>query len=378
MTDPVPFNDLKAQYKTIKQEIDSAIQDVLANQAFVMGPAMAGFEEAFAAYCCTEHVVACSSGTTAIHLALLGAGVGPQDEVITTPSSFIGTTEPIMHCGAKVVFADVDPVSLCLDPEKAAEKITDTTRAIIAVNLYGRPADYEGLKRIIGDRPIALIEDSAQAHGAERGGIRSGSLAEAACFSFYPGKNLGAYGDGGAVVTPDAALADRMRLLVNHGRKSKYEHLVEGYNYRMDALQARILSVKLKHLDAWTDARIRIAAQYVEGLQDTGLNLPAVEEGVRHVYHLFVVQTPKRDALLDLLKKKGIQCGLHYPLALHLQPAYKHLGHAQGDFPVSEALSANCLSLPIYAEMTDAQVQSVIQNVQAAVLETGGWCGGIK
>lgn len=370
--DPVPFNDLRAQYATLRPEMDAAIHEVLDAQAFIMGPAVREFEAAYADYCGVAHAVGTSSGTTALHMALHVLDMEPGAEIITSPLTFIGTTESITQCGARVVFADVDEATGCLDPARVAERITDRTAAIIAVDLYGRLADYAGLRKAIGDRPIRLIADAAQAHGAERGGRRAGTFGDLSCFSFYPGKNLGAYGDAGAVVTDDGALAEQLHLLVDHGRCSKYEHLAEGFNYRMDALQARVLHVKLGHLEAWTRARNEIAAHYSAHLGGNGVVVPAPERDGRQAFHLYVIRTPRRDALREHLGAQGIASGLHYPLPLHLQPAYAHLGHAAGDFPVAEAWADQCLSLPLYPEMPRAHVDRVIEAVQVGLSESGG------
>jgi dTDP-4-amino-4,6-dideoxygalactose transaminase len=291
-------------------------------------------------------------------------GVGPGDEVITAANTFIGTTEPVGLVGATPVFCDIDPVTYNLDPDKLAGVITNKTRAVIAVHLYGRPAPVDAIKRITEPRGIALVEDAAQAHGAEYNQRRIGSLGHIAGFSFYPGKNLGAYGDGGAVVTNSSDLADRVRMLRNHGRHQKYEHEMEGVNSRLDELQAAILGVKLRHLDAWNERRRYHARRYTQQLADLPIVTPVDQANGRSVYHLYVIRTPHRDALREFLKKQGISAGIHYPLPLHLQPAYKHLGYGIGDFPIAEAAAKEILSLPMYPELTESDVDRVCDSVR--------------
>ena len=356
---PIPLVDLKAQYAALHPDIDAAIARVIASTSFIMGPEVRAFEEAFAAWCQTRYAVGISSGTAAIELTLRALGVGPGDEVITTPFTFIATAEAISATGATPVFADIDPATYNLDPAAVEAAITPRTRALLPVHLYGQPADMEGLAAIARQHSLALIEDAAQAHGAEIDGQRVGSLGHAACFSFYPGKNLGAYGDGGAVTTNDEALAARLRKLRDHGRVSKYVHDEIGYGHRLDALQAAILGAKLPHLDAANAARRRLAKRYDELLADTGLILPFVPEGVTPVWHLYVVRTPRRDDVLARLKAQGIEVGIHYPLPLHLQPAYRSLGLGPGSFPVAEAAAQQVLSLPLFPEMTEEQQERV-------------------
>ncbi len=362
---PIPLVDLKAQYAALHADIDAAIARVIANTSFIMGPEVRAFEEAFAAYCQTRYAVGISSGTAAIELTLRALGVGPGDQVITTPFTFIATAEAISAVGATPVFADIDPATYNLDPAAVEAAITPATRALLPVHLYGQPADMPALAAIAQRRGLALIEDAAQAHGAEIDGRRVGSLGHAACFSFYPGKNLGAYGDGGAVTTDDEALAAKLRKLRDHGRVSKYVHDELGYGHRLDALQAAILGAKLPHLDAANGARRRLAARYRELLAGTDLVLPATPAGMEPVWHLFVVRSPRRDELVASLKGQGIEAGIHYPLPLHLQPAYQGLGLGAGSFPVAEAASQQVLSLPLFPELTDQQQERV-----AAVLQS--------
>jgi dTDP-4-amino-4,6-dideoxygalactose transaminase len=357
----IPLVDLKAQYAAIKPEIDAAIQAVVDSAAFIKGPPLRSFEAAFASFCGVRHAVGVQSGTAALHLALMACGIGPGDEVIVPSLTFIATAEMVGRLGGRPIFVDVDPRTCNLDPTAMRAAITDRTYAVIPVHLYGQPADMDAIREVAQEHDLCVIEDAAQAHGAEYRGRRVGALGDVATFSFYPGKNLGAYGDAGALVTDDPEIADQMRLLRDHGRRSKYEHLVEGFNYRMDTLQAAVLEVKLAHLEAWNAARRRVAGLYRQALAGLPVGLPYEAEGVRSVYHLFVIRTPGRDAVLDHLRSRGIGAGVHYPIPLHLQPAYAHLGYQRGDLPVSEAAAAEVLSLPIYPELKEAQIAEVAQ-----------------
>ena len=365
----VPFNDLRAQYHTIKPEIDAAIAEVLESCAYIGGPALERFEKSFADYCGTEESVGLASGTAALHLSLAALDIGPGDEVITTPYTFIATTEAISQTGAAIVFVDCREEDGCLDPELLEEAITARTKAIIPVHLYGQPADLDPILEIAKRHGVPVIEDAAQSVGAEYKGRRAGSIGRIACFSFYPGKNLGAYGDGGGITTDDRDLAARIRLLRDHGRTTKYEHSTEGYNYRLDGLQAAVLDVKLRHLESWTEARRRFAGVYDELLAGTEIRPLVPREDVRHVYHLYVVRVPDRENLLPLLRERGVGVGVHYPLPLHLQPAYARLGLAEGSFPASEALGREVISLPLYAEMDESgpeYVASVLKELVGA------------
>lgn len=359
----IPLVDLKAQYRAIQPDIDRAIERVITHAGFILGREVAQFEEAFASYCRAAHCVGTSSGTSALHLALRAAGIGPGDEVITTPFTFIATVEAIWMAGAKPVFADIDLRTYNLDPTQIEAVITEKTKAILPVHLYGQPADMDPLLAIAERYNLAVIEDAAQAHGAEYRGRRAGTLGQAACFSFYPGKNLGAYGDAGAVVTNDAELAERVRMLRDHGRLSKYEHQLLGFGERLDALQAAILGAKLPYLEDWIERRRALAARYNELLADSGLVLPHELPDRRAVYHLYVVRSAHRDALLEHLKARGIGAGIHYPIPLHLQPSLCYLGYRAGDFPQAEQASREVLSLPLYPEMTDEQVRYVAQAI---------------
>ncbi len=361
----IPFLDLKAQYASIKDEIDAAVLGVLASAQYVLGPEVSQFEEEFAAYCDAKHAVAVNTGTSALHLALLAAGVGPGDEVITVPFTFVATVSAICYAGALPVFVDVEPVTLTMDPAKLEAAITPRTKAIMPVHLYGQMADMDAIMAIGRRHGIAVIEDACQAHGAEYKGHRAGSIGVSGCLSFYPGKNLGACGEGGIIVTNNDAHAKTMRMLRDWGQERRYHHLVKGFNYRMDGIQGAILRVKLRHLDAWTAARRTHAARYSSMLS----NLDTVETPVevayrRHVYHIYAVRCRDRDALHRALEAEGIHSGLHYPIPVHLQKAHEDLGYRPGDFPVSEAAARTVLSLPIYPEMTARQVEQVVAAVE--------------
>ena len=362
----IPLVDLKAQYAAIQPEVDAAIHRVLREASFVLGREVEEFEHAFATYCGVRHAVGVASGTAALHLALRACGVGSGDEVITTPHTFIATAEAISHCGARPVFVDIDPATYNLDAARVEVAITPRTRAILPVHLYGHPAPMERLRAIAQRYGLPLVEDAAQAHGAAYDGRRVGAWGDAACFSFYPGKNLGAYGDGGMVVTGDAEIAARVRLLRDHGRRAKYAHEVIGYGERLDALQAAVLGVKLHYLDAWNASRRRAAARYRKLLADLDVVLPPDGTRAHSVYHLFVVRAARRDELLRRLHGAGVGAGVHYPQPLHLQPAYAHLGAGAGCFPHAECAAREVLSLPLYPEITDDQLAAV-----ATALRTG-------
>lgn len=361
----VPLVDLAAQYAAIHPEVDQAIQAVLDATDFIMGPAVKQFETDFAAYCGAGYCVGVASGTAALELVLRAVGVGPGHEVITVAHTFIATAEAISAVGAGPVFVDIDPCTYNMDPSRLAAAITPATRAIVPVHIYGQPADMDGIRAVAAAHKLVVIEDAAQAHGAIWNGIAAGGLGDAACFSFYPGKNLGAYGDAGAVVTNDAAIAEQVRLLRNHGRRSKYLHEVKGYGERLDTLQAAVLAAKLPHLPAWTAARRRLAARYDELLADLPVERPVVATAAEPVWHLYVLRYGQRDALLEHLNRNGIGAGVHYPVPLHLQPAYADLGYQPGALPVTETVAMTCLSLPIYPEMTDAQQDRVVAVIRS-------------
>jgi len=356
----IPLVDLKAQYDPMRPEIDDAIQRVIDNTAFIMGKEVSDFESAFAGYCGAKHAVGVSSGTSALFLTLLAYGIGQGDEVITTPFTFFATGESISQVGARPVFVDIDPVTYNIDPERLEAAITPFTRAIMPVHLFGQPANMDAINEIACRHELPVIEDAAQAHGSTYKGKRAGSLGAAACFSFYPSKNLGCYGDGGAVVTDDDHVADRVRLLRDHGRISKYEHGELGYGHRLDGIQAAILSAKLPHLDDWNAGRRRMAARYGELLADTPLSTPQHLPETNPVYHCYVVRSPRRDATLKSLQAAGVGAGVHYPIPLHLQPAYRSLEQEPGSFPISEQAARAVITLPLYAEMTETQQNEVV------------------
>lgn len=362
----IPLVDLKAQYAGIKPEIDAAMQRVVNNTSFILGKEVSEFEKNFAAFSRVAHCIGTDSGTAALHLALLLCDVKPGDEVITTTHTFIATAEVISVIGAKPVFVDIDPRTYNIDPNKIERAITPRTKALIPVHLYGQPAEMNPLLEIARQHNLRVIEDAAQAHGAEYRGRRAGTLGDVACFSFYPGKNLGAYGDAGAIVTNDAELAERARMLRDHGRREKYTHQIVGYGYRLDALQAAILGVKLPHLETWNARRRALADYYTELLTNLGIVTPYAPPHSTPVYHIYCIRVPlgKRDELQKHLKARGIEAGIHYPIPLHLQPVYQNLGYKHGDFPQAEQAANEILSLPIYPEMTDAQVNQVVEAVK--------------
>jgi dTDP-4-amino-4,6-dideoxygalactose transaminase len=358
----IPLVDLKAQYVSIKQEIDSAVHHVLDETDFIGGSAVAEFEKSFAAYCGTRSAVGLANGTDALQLSLLALGVGIGDEVITAVNTFIATSEAISATGARPVFVDNDPHTYTIDVSKIEEKITPRTKAIIPIYLYGQPAAMDSVMEIANRHNLAVIEDAAQAHGASFKGKPVGTLGRLACFSFYPGKNLGAYGDAGAIASNDEILANKVRMLANHGRLKKYEHEIEGYNSRLDTLQAAVLSVKLRHLQAWTKKRQEHAATYAKLLAGTAtIVTPAVHPDATHVYHLYVVRVQQREKIQQALKEAGIATGIHYPIPLHIQPAYRHLGIPAGSFPVAERFANEIMSLPMYPELTSEKIGSICE-----------------
>mgnify|MGYP001047574491 CR=1 FL=1 len=360
----IPLVDLRRQYLSIKNEIDKAIQEVIDKSAFIMGENVEEFENEFAKFCGVKYGVGTSSGTTALHLALVACGIKQGDEVITVPYTFIATTEAISQTGARVVFVDIEDRSYTMDPEKVEAAITERTKAIIPVHLFGHPADMDRIIDIAKKNNLIIIEDSCQAHGAEYRGRRVGSIGDMGCFSFYPGKNLGAYGDAGMAVTDNKVLAEKMRLLRNHGYEKKYYHKIEGYNYRLDAIQAAILRVKLRHLEEWTEKRRRNAKLYDELLEGSQVGTPIEMEYAKHVYHLYVVKVKNRDKLYLKLKENGISAAVHYPLPLHLQEAYRYLGYKKGDFPISEACSESLLSLPMFPELTQEEIKRIVNIIK--------------
>ncbi len=359
----IPLVDLRAQYREIGSELEEAVRAVLPTGGYILGPEVAAFEQEFAAHVGAAHGVGVNSGTSALHLALLAAGVGPGDEVITAPFTFVATVAAIRYAGARPVFVDVDPVSYTLDPAGIERALTPRTKAIIPVHLYGQPADLDPILATAREHHLTVIEDAAQAHGAEYRGQRVGALGDSGCFSFYPGKNLGACGEGGIVVTNDADTARAVRMMRDWGQERKYEHSLPGFNYRMDALQGALLRVKLRHLEAWTLARRAHAARYDELLRDLPLELPTAMPDRRHVYHIYAIRTPARTALQAALAERDIHSGIHYPIPVHLQPVFSDLGGKPGDFPVSERIAAEVLSLPMFPELTQEQLVAIADAV---------------
>jgi dTDP-4-amino-4,6-dideoxygalactose transaminase len=366
----IPFLDLRAQYQEIKREVDAAVLDTMASAQYVLGPQVDAFEDRFAAYCDAKHCVALNSGTSALHLALLASGVGPGDEVITVSMTFVATTAAILYCGAKPVFVDVDPRTWTMDPDLVEAAITPRTKALLPVHLHGLMADMDAIVDIARRHKLTVIEDAAQSHGAAYKGRRAGSIGDIGCFSFYPGKNLGAYGEGGAVVTDDPDLAQRMRVLRDWGQQAKYRHVVPGYNYRMDGIQGAVLNVKMDHIEKWTDARRAAASHYDRLLAGSGYGTPAPPAHCRHVYHVYAILLPNRDEVQKRLHAAGIGTGIHYPIPVHLQEAYADLGYGSGDLPVTEAVANRFLSLPIYPGLRPDQIAEVAQRLgNAAIVE---------
>ena len=355
----IPFLDLPQQYQTLWPEIEEAIRAVVLKADFILGSAVEQFERAFALYCETECCVGLDSGISALELALRASGIGPGDEVIAPAHTFIATVSAISFTGAVPILVDVDPRTNNIDVSAIEPAVTPRTRAIIPVHLYGQPADMDQILSVARKHGLVVIEDACQAHGARYKGRRVGGLGHIGCFSFYPGKNLGACGDAGAVVTNDHEIAERLRMLRNYGQKEKYRHEFLAYNRRMDTLQAAILLVKLKHLDSWNALRRMHASYYDSMLRDLPLVTPFVADYSEHVYHLYVILHPERDRLLSELRNKGVSCGLHYPRPIHLQPCYENADFRRGAFPVAERLARECLSLPMFPELTSEQVEFV-------------------
>lgn len=363
----IPLVDLKAQVATIRGELDQAMRAIVDETAFILGPAVDKFEKAFAQYIGVKHCVCVNSGTAALQLALMAAGVGAGDEVLTSPASFFASAEAISLAGATPMFCDVERDTLNLDAARIEGALTPRTKAIVPVHLYGQSADMKPILEIARRRNLIVVEDACQAHGATYGDRRCGSLGRAAAFSFYPGKNLGAFGEGGAVTTDDDALAQRVRLLRDHGSPEKYKHVAVGYNYRMEGLQGAVLGVKLQHLDRWNAARAQLARRYGERLRGVGdLLLPVEKSHGRACWHLYPVRTAHRERVFARFAEAGIARAIHYPIPIHLQEAYATLGHRPGSFPVTEAAAAQLLSLPLYPELTEAQQDRVVEAVQAA------------
>lgn len=355
----IPFVDLKAQYESIRDEVGPAIQGILDSCQFTLGSEVVAFEKEFAAYSQAEHGIGVNSGTSALHVALLAAGVGPGDEVITVPFTFVATVAAVYYTGAKSVFVDIDPRTFTMDVTAIEAAITPRTKAILPVHLYGQPADMDPILEIARRHGLTVIEDAAQAHGAEYKGRRAGSIGDMGCFSFYPGKNLGAYGEGGMVVTGNPEYARTMRMLRDWGAEKKYEHVLKGYNYRLEGIQGAVLRVKLRHLEEWTEARRSAAARYDSLLAGSGITTPEAMPYARHVYHVYAIRTTRRAAWQAALQGQGIHTGIHYPIPVHLLGAYADLGYKAGDFPVSEQAANEVLSLPMFPELTASQSETV-------------------
>jgi dTDP-4-amino-4,6-dideoxygalactose transaminase len=362
----VPYLDLKAQYRSIKTEIDAAVSKVLESGEFVLGSEVASFEREFAAYCGASDCIALNSGTSALHLALLAAGVGSGDEVITVPFTFVASVAAVLYAGARPVLVEIDPRSFNMDPASVEAAITSRTKAILPVHLYGQPADMDPILEIARRHGLVVIEDAAQAHGAKYKGRTAGSIGDIGCFSFYPTKNLGAYGEGGAVTTSNTEYAQKIRMLRDWGQDRKYHHILRGYNYRMEGLQGAILRVKLGHLEHWTQARRAVAAHYDRLLANCDVVRPVEMPWARHVYHVYTLRTVERDSLQAALAADGIQTAIHYAEPAHLQPAYADLGYSAGDFPHAEAAARQVLSLPIYPELSEEGIAEVARGVQRA------------
>jgi dTDP-4-amino-4,6-dideoxygalactose transaminase len=362
----IPFVDLKAQYHSIRTEVDAAISRVLESSHFVLGAEVVAFEEDFARYAGTKHTIGVNSGTSALHLALLAGGIGPGDEVITVPFTFVATIAAVLYTGARPVFVDIDPVTYTIDVNRIESAITSRTKAIVPVHLYGQAADMDPILAVARKYNLLIIEDACQAHGAEYKGRQVGGIGDMGCFSFYPGKNLGACGEAGAVVSNNDQYVRTIRMLRDWGAEKKYQHLLKGYNYRMEALQGAILRVKLTHLEGWTEARRAHAAAYTKRLTDSEVGTPCEMPYARHVYHVYAIRTRQRDERQRTLQERGIQTGIHYPIPVHLLPAYADLGYSRGDFPCSELAADQILSLPMFPELSTTQ----IDEVSAAVLAT--------
>jgi dTDP-4-amino-4,6-dideoxygalactose transaminase len=364
----VPFLNLQAQHAPLRAEIDRAIGEVIDRGAFAGGPFVEEFEKDYAAFCRCEHAIGVGNGTDALWLALLASGVGQGDEVITVPSTFLATAEAITYTGAKPVFVDIDESTYTMDPAQLKAALTPCTKAIIPVHLFGQPADMDPIMEFARAHGLVVIEDAAQAHGAEYKGRRAGSIGNAGCFSFYPGKNLGAFGEAGAIVTNNAELAEKLRAFRDHGQTRKYHHTMIGWNCRMDGIQAAVLKIKLRYLTEGNEKRRAHAAFYAKafaGIEE--ITVPAEADYAKHVYHVYAIRVPERDRVMQSLHEQGIGCGIHYPIPVHLQEAYRELGYGRGAFPVSERTSAEFLSLPMFPELTKSQLMEVTEAVTRAV-----------
>jgi len=366
----IPFVDLKVQYAGIKGEVNAAIQGVLDSCQFTLGSEVVKFEEEFAAYSGAKIGIGVNTGTSALHLALLAADIGPGDEVITVPHTFVATIAAIRYTGATPVFVDIDPVSFNMDPRLVEAAITSRTKAIIPVHLYGQAADMDPIVEIARKHDLVVIEDAAQAHAAEYKGRRVGSLGDMACFSFYPGKNLGACGEGGMVVTNSTEYARKIRMLRDWGAEQKYQHVLKGYNYRLEGLQGAVLRVKLKYLESWTEGRRAAASRYDKLLAGSDYSTPVALPHNRHVYHVYAIRTSNRQAVQESLQAQGVQFGIHYPTPVHLLPAHEDLGYRQGQFPHAELAADEVLSLPMFPELTEAQTSQVADALLSVTART--------
>lgn len=370
----IPFVDLAKQYITIKEEIDQAISRVLKRGWFILGEELASFEKAFAKYCTANYAVGVGSGTEALHLSLLACGVEPGDEVITVPNTAVPTISAIDFANAKPVFVDIDPETYTMDPNNLDEYLkkryesnnsqsVKKPKAVIPVHLFGHPADMDPIMDIARKYEMKVIEDACQAHGAEYKGKKVGSIGGVGCFSFYPTKNLGAYGDGGMVITDDEDIAKRLRMVRNYGEEKKYYNVIRGFNSRLDEIHAAILKVKLNHLDRWNEIRRNYAGLYNTLLKDGPVTTPIEKENAKHIFHLYVIRSKTRDKLQERLKDKGIVTSIHYPDPIHFQPAYQDLGYKKGDFPISEKYAAEILSLPMFPELTKDEIEFIAQAI---------------
>ena len=364
MTAKIPYLDLPAQIRSVRTEIDAALKQSLDNCSFILGPDVARFEQEFAQFCGAQHALGFNSGTSALHVAMLLCGVGPGDEVITTPYTFIATSWAISYCGAKPVYVDIEDATFNLNPKLIERAITPRTKAILPVHLYGHPFEMDAILEISRQHKLPLVEDAAQAVGAKYKGKTVGTLGDVSCFSFYPGKNLGACGEGGALVTNNPAFAARAKSLREHGSTQRYHHDEVGYNYRMEGFQGAVLGVKLKHLANWNAGRRRVAQRYTELLAGTPLQLPIEADYAESAWHLYTVRHSRRDELKKYLDDHGVGNAVHYPIPLHLQKCYASLGHRAGDFPVAEKASREVLSLPIFPELTEAQILRVVEVIK--------------
>jgi dTDP-4-amino-4,6-dideoxygalactose transaminase len=360
----IPFLDLKAQHSALRAELLEAAGRVIDSCQFALGNEVAAFEEEFAAHCNVKYAAGVNTGTSALHLAFLAAGIGPGDEVITVSHTFMASVSSIRYAGAKPVLIDIDPKTYTMDPALIERAITKNTKAILPVHLYGQTADMDPILDIAKKHNLLVVEDACQAHLAEYKGRKAGSIGQMAAFSFYPGKNLGACGEGGALVTSDPELMKKVRMFRDWGQEKRYHHVLEGYNYRMDNIQGGFLRVKLKHLPAWTEARRAHAALYRELWAGSAVRFPHEAEYAKHVYHIYALMASNRDALQKILGDKGIATGFHYPIPVHLQPCFAHLGHKVGDFPVTEKVAAEEISIPMFAELTDDQIREIVAAVK--------------